>query len=218
MPRGRSGGSACAIPKKCTTKTLGMTCKIASPYTAVVSSRLSGPAFAGSLTRRPKSSYAGVIPIAATKACSFAAMNAAGSLKRREEKAQTNAESPNNGCHRLLSGQVLVEPRHRAPQNIQLVLRAADEVSLARIHHILRRHAKVLQRVPEFARLRRRALAIALAHQHQGGRLHVLDERHGRAARIHLRVVVYRCSKIRHHPAVNVVFSRVAQPIGEPCP
>src|SRR5579872_6831865 len=73
--------------------------------------------------------------------------------------------------------QVPVEPRDGAPDNIPAVFRLRNTVALIRIDHELVVHSQRIQCVPEFIRLRQRALAVALSHQNQRWRFHVLDIR-----------------------------------------
>src|SRR5579863_3641185 len=92
--------------------------------------------------------------------------------------------SPN--CRLLASGagallQILIEPREHPPDDVAPVPGLADVVALVRVDHEPRGNALGAQRVPEFKRLRRGTLAVAVADQDERGRFHLLDEVNGRA-------------------------------------
>src|SRR5437588_5506583 len=75
-----------------------------------------------------------------------------------------------------LAAEMLVKPLRHALDYIPLVLGFRERMSFMFVDHEFSFHTQSLQRVPELIRLWRRTLAITIAHQHQRGRLHFLDE------------------------------------------
>src|SRR5258708_864083 len=82
---------------------------------------------------------------------------------------------------------VLVEPLHNALEPVANMLWVVEPVAFAGIENEFRLHSQRLERVPKLVRLRRRALRISIAHNHERRRLHVLDEIDRRTFRIHRR-------------------------------
>src|SRR5690349_18756533 len=109
------------------------------------------------------------------------------------------------------------EPPHHALDNVAYVRRVADAMTFICVHHKLCWHVQFLQRVPEFAGLRHRALAVALAYHDQCRRLHIFDKRDRRTLRVYRGVVIHGRAEKRHHPLVDIVLAVVALKIGQPC-
>ena len=90
-----------------------------------------------------------------------------------------------------------------------------DVVALVRVDHQLRVDAERLQRVPELVALRRRDLRVPVAVQHEGRRLHLLDELDRRGPRVDGGVVVHGGAEEGEHPRVDLVLAVVAAPVGD---
>src|ERR1700761_3192545 len=95
------------------------------------------------------------------------------------------------------------------------MLRRMESMSFVRIHDQLRLDALSTQRVPELEALRSRTLAVAISHNNQRWRLHVLDVFDRRTLRIHRSVVVYRLAEERHHPLIDRVLSVITLPVAD---
>ena len=86
--------------------------------------------------------------------------------------------------------QILVEPCDCLIHSIGLVLRVYEKMTFAWVNDQLGRHAKRLQRMPEFVGLRRRAFRVALTDNDEGSGLYVFDKPNGRAFLIRGGIVV----------------------------
>ena len=93
--------------------------------------------------------------------------------------------------------------------------RVDEVVALAGIDHKLCLHSFGTQCVPELEALRGGTLSVAVAHQQQGGGLHVLDEVDGGGFGVDRRVVVDGCAEEGEQPLVDGVLAVVALPVGE---
>src|SRR5581483_1377345 len=118
----------------------------------------------------------------------------------------------------LKSPQVGVEPADSPLDRVLAMLRLAQPVPLVRIDHELGLNAQSPQRMPEFVRLRGRALAVAIADQNQGRGLHLLDEVDRRTLGVDGRIIVDRRAEERNHPLVDGVLAVIALPVGDTGP
>ena len=87
--------------------------------------------------------------------------------------------------------QMRIKPSRNPFDHVALVLRAREHVAFVFVDNELCLHAQSLERVPEFERLRRRTLAVTIAHQNQGRRLGLLDESNGRALGTDVGIVIH---------------------------
>src|SRR5258708_16095541 len=67
--------------------------------------------------------------------------------------------------------------------------------------------------MPEFVRLRRRALSVALTNHNQRGSFHVLNEIDGRAFRIHGGIVINRGAEIWKQPLIDGDLAIITLPV-----
>src|SRR4029077_13299401 len=94
------------------------------------------------------------------------------------------------GCSSAAGLQVGVEPTYDTFHQVDLIAAFEEEMSLIRIDHELSPYSQAAQGVPIFIRLRDRHLGIAVPSYEQGGRADLVDEGKGRAALVHLGIVV----------------------------
>src|SRR6266511_2640263 len=112
--------------------------------------------------------------------------------------------------HRL---EIRVEPSNRALQQITLVSRTLELVTLIRINNELRLHTNVLKSPPELEGLRRRTLSVTLAHDDQRRCPSVGDEVKRRALRVDSLVLVCSLAEEWNHPLADSILAGVAEPV-----
>ena len=109
----------------------------------------------------------------------------------------------------------LVKPVQAANEIVAKVGGLHEHVSFVRINNQLRRNFHRPEGVVPLDRLLHRNFPVAVTNEDQGRCLDRLDEVHGIALGIHGGIVINRRSKKGNHPLVNLVYTVVADPVGE---
>src|ERR1700740_797787 len=114
-----------------------------------------------------------------------------------------------------LSAEMGVKPGDDTADAVALVLGIREVVAFVFVDDELGFHAESLQGMPEFVGLRRRAFAVAVADDHQRGRLYVFDKGDGGALDVNLGIVVDGLAEKGNHPLVDFVLAVIAEPVGD---